>query len=330
MTRMMKFLGFWLILNSLMKSTTSTLYDYSSQSLTSLPNIPLDAQQILFKYNKLTSISDQDFKNFVDVWRIDLLQNLIASISQNAFDYNTKLTMLELSNNPIGIFPYFPALQTRSLTFGLMGCHITDTTWDRVVGYTNLNALYLNNNNFLQFPFFNSACKILLTNIMLSNCGIGEIPADYFQGFVKLTHLFLDSNQISSLSVSAFAGLTKLQKLSITNNQITMIENLAAQIPTLQILDARSNLLNSFPDLSGLSLLTTLKLDDNAISGVVSASLFIGVNKLATITVSNNAISKFEESSLQHMPSLETLDLEANMYIQCIRSMQTIQPIKFT
>ena len=66
---------------------------------------------------------------------------------------------------------------------------------------TNLQYLYLNNNNQLT-----------------------SLPADIFQGLTNLQELYLDSNQLTSLDAGIFQGLTNLQRLYLNNNQLTSLD----------------------------------------------------------------------------------------------------------
>ena len=296
--------------------TTATEYAYRNAGYTKIPGgIPLNATILDFQGNSLSTINDNDFKNFPNLTEIHLETNVIVNISLNAFDYNYQLTHLYLSHNLLQSVPYFPVLRDRLHTINLENCLITNETWDLIIRYRNISSVVLSRNNIRNLLDFTAVNKSGMITLYLQKCGINNIPQNYFQGFDNLQYLSLGWNSIPHVTQYCFSGLPKLKRLQLHSSNVKTIHSLALQFPFLSWLKLENNHLSVFPNISALHNLELLILNDNNISGQVNASIFTGVhNKLTTIHLQNNAITKFEESALRYLPSLQTLDLSGNRY----------------
>ena len=58
-----------------------------------------------------------------------------TTISFNAFDNNTNLVQLELSNNPIKIVQFFSAISGTFHTFIIINSEKSNTAWDQEIPY---------------------------------------------------------------------------------------------------------------------------------------------------------------------------------------------------
>ena len=76
-----------------------------------------------------------DFSPLTTLRILNLNVNNFTTISFNAFDNNTNLVHLELSNNPIKIVPFFSAIAGTFHTFIIINSEISNTTWDQEIHY---------------------------------------------------------------------------------------------------------------------------------------------------------------------------------------------------
>ena len=167
-----------------------------------------------------------------------------------------------------------------------------------LISQTNLRVLYLDHNQLS-----------------------GEIPD--LSALTLLLHLGLDHNQLNG-PIPNLSALTKLQNLRLHANQLGLdtdgqqitapLDGLAAKLPaaTLQRLQLNHNQLNGpIPDLSSLTALRELELQDNALTGAIPTTL---PTKLHRLYLHNNDLVGPIPASLARdtLTELEYLSLYGN------------------
>ncbi|XP_052283459.1 leucine-rich repeat-containing protein 24-like [Dreissena polymorpha] len=131
---------------------------------------------------------------------LDLSNNQITQLQDNAFVKYELLEMLHLHNNSLS------RLETR--------------VFNRLRSVMYLDLSY---NNIAEIP--SQAFRDLKSLLTLSLLGnkIVTIHWDAFGGITKLTNLFLSGNHIQSIHPNAFTGLRNLQYLELQNNALSQL-----------------------------------------------------------------------------------------------------------
>ena len=139
----------------------------------------------------------------------------------------------------------------------------------------------------------------------LSNQSLKEIPEE-IKDFQNLTDLNLSDNQLSDLDFP-FKKLRKLEYLDLTGNQITQIDfKVFSSNPELKILKVRKNgLENLGPTICHLTYIGLLDLGENKIKDLDDISCLTHLKKL---WLDNNELNKL----LAIPKSLQHLNLNAN------------------
>ncbi|XP_021817088.1 LRR receptor-like serine/threonine-protein kinase FLS2 [Prunus avium] len=125
----------------------------------------------------------------------------------------------------------------------------------------------------------------------------GSIP-DVFGNMRSLAHLDLSNNQLQGGVPHSFAGLCSLQSLGLSSNILSGQLSKFVQIlfstcaqNSLEILDLSWNYLaGSLPDLTKLSSLELLFLNNNQLSEVISGIHFSKQSKLQSLDLSSNSL----------------------------------------
>jgi Leucine-rich repeat (LRR) protein len=246
-------------------------YWNTNNNLNSFPNdIPLDVVTIGLTGNILTSVSQNDCKNFTELKKIYLEGNKIMTVSAESFNFNPKLNTISFQGNPIELVPFFPALTNKLKYLYIQKCNITSSTWDMVVRYTSMFRLYMSNNMLGRLPDLNLTAATLQA-LALTSCGIKSIPTGYFDNFTSLRAIYLAKNGISQLDESTFRGLVSLKELFLDFNNINMITSRVLRLsPDVTKISLKRNKLDTFDAtiFKRLPLLNTLYLSENNLTTV--------------------------------------------------------------
>ncbi|XP_021800606.1 probable LRR receptor-like serine/threonine-protein kinase At4g36180 [Prunus avium] len=170
---------------------------------------------------------------------------------------------------------------------------------------------------FLWLSNYNTSLVDLdLSNNLLA----GSIP-DVLGNMSSLAHLNLLDNQLEGGDPHSFSRLCSLQSLDLATNRLNVSGQLAKFVQilfstcaqnSLEILDLSWNgLAGSLPDLTNLSSLEVLCLNDNKFSGVISGTHFSKLFKLRVLVLSSNDLAG-SLPDLTNLSSLEILHLYNN------------------
>ncbi|XP_057961675.1 receptor-like protein 53 [Malania oleifera] len=134
-----------------------------------------------------------------------------------------------------------------------------------------------------------------------TNSFSGEIPAS-IGSLSNLEELALDSNGFQGTIPASLNGLTRLKRLQLQANKLS----------------------GEFPDLSSLKNLFLLDASDNAISGKLPANFPPSV---VQISMRNNNLSGLiPEKSIEHLGSLQVMDLSNNILTGAVPSVLFTHP----
>ena len=160
-------------------------------------------------------------------------------------------------------------------------------------------------------------CGLVSQTYRNSNAGLKAVPTDIPDGtrrielysndiriindssfsFVdvsEVTDLYLFNNKIENISKGAFAGFTSLESLYLSNNQLSALELNCNDLPNLNTLDLKHNLLTAVPGFYGIcSSLVTLSLSYNEIDKT-TANDFEKITYIRSITLTSNKLENFQ------------------------------------
>merc|ERR1719253_623792 len=147
----------------------------------------------------------------------------------------------------------------------------------------------------------------ILRKIDLGANRIREMDEEELSGLENLEELWLGKNKIEK--IGGLSKLTKLRTLDVQSNRLTRIENLEAQINTLEELYLAHNGI----DVEGATCDTGLALPfkelntiDMSRNRLTDTSPFAHLNSLTDLWISGNDIKSFED--VKHLGVLTELD----------------------
>lgn len=210
-----------------------------------------------------------------------------------------------------------PALGAHSF-WGLMRLHTLNVSYNVIAAIMDTN--------------FRGAYN--LHTLDLSHNLVESVPSAVFRHVRNLRYLSLAHNRLPEIVPRMLFGLTQLQTLDVSHNPLglllperftdapnlrelrcsacglqTVSEELLMALPELRLLDLRDNRLIEVPQVAASRHLTSLHLDGNHVSTLVSGG-FSGP-PLATVTLANNRLSTLKPRALANS-SLAYLDLGYN------------------
>ncbi|XP_054721985.1 leucine-rich repeats and immunoglobulin-like domains protein 1 [Uloborus diversus] len=194
--------------------------------------------------NRLEQVPTAALKGLLGLRELDLSNNGITDIRENAFDGLT-LTTLKLNGNPLRITDSsFAGLEAT-----LRNLHIKSADLEVLPPVKQMGSL-----SFLD----------------LSQNRISDLGRGAFTNLRQLGALYLERNSIQELEPGAFEGLNaSLSSLSLLNNRIEEFPTGAMKtLAHLRVLDLGFNRIHSVPKdaFSGNSLLSLLALDGNPLA----------------------------------------------------------------
>lgn len=154
----------------------------------------------------------------------------------------------------------------------------------------------------------------LLRKIDLGANRIRVMNEDELSGLVNLEELWLGKNKIEH--IGGLSKLTKLRRLDVQSNRLTKIENLEAQVDTLEELYLAHNgiTVEGAKSDTGLALpFTQLNTIDMSRNRLVDTSPFGHIKSLTDLWISGNDIKSFDDvEPLRALTELDGVYLEYN------------------
>ncbi|XP_065081113.1 leucine-rich repeat-containing G-protein coupled receptor 5-like [Ochlerotatus camptorhynchus] len=159
-------------------------------------DVPTSVEILDLSINKISSIGNDDFKEYTHLVKLFLSENSIQTISLYAFSSLRELHILDLSHN-----------------------RLEQLNEDLFESNELLIELNLSNNNFMTMqnqPFLNSPS---IMNLDLSACKIPQLYDSLFGYMPKLTTLDLSQNLMITLPKEPFVPLKRLRIIELYENQ---------------------------------------------------------------------------------------------------------------
>jgi len=255
--------------------------------------------------NKIESIMCKSSKYVPTVWILSIfvsnntdipydvaryvINNYFDPIEEYFFDNKFKLLNnkfdLNLKNKNVKSIKYLSLLSNLSKklinSIDLSNNNITKISGDALIGYDNLESIYLGKNRINSMSWINAISHIKSLDVSKNN--ITRISAE-FLNLVNVEYLNLSDNQISRLN--NLNEMQNLKYLFLSKNKIRYIYGLT-QLKSLICLDLSSNSIFKIENLKGLISLEYLNLNNNEIF------LFENIQyltSLKTLWIKNNMI----------------------------------------
>lgn len=232
------------------------------------------------------------------------LSNLVTLILRN----------VSLSDIAVDAFAGMNHLEEVDLSFNNI-VHLHPKTF---ANNFNLRHLILRNNPGIQLTYSKDnshhgqfLVSGSITQLILENCMIKDIPKRAFAGLGGLDYLDLSGNYLTELKDDSLADLINLETLDLSDNSISKIGSEAfVDIDDLTTLYLRGNPLKTLEgiEVAGLEELDASRCDIE----ILSAEVFDGFPELILLNLSMNSIKDVDDEAFLALSSLRYLDLSHN------------------
>ncbi|XP_060103796.1 toll-like receptor 2 [Heteronotia binoei] len=191
-----------------------------------------------------------------------------------------KLVFLDLSNNPLNLFPQLP---------------------------TSLQHLDLNNSNIESLIDMSHFSNLTVLNIQ-NNKMIGRLPAEHLP--LSLKELDVSKNKLRTFPLQE--AQQKIESLNVSGNLIMQL-NLNTSFPLLTNLDVSHNIITELSHHMGefLPALKYFNLSGNKISFLQPGSL---PQSLLELDISNNAITIIMKETFNNLQKLQVLTVQGKHF----------------
>lgn len=248
------------------------LYCWQGNQLTTIPanRLPPGLMEIDFEQNPIRTIDEDAFRGLADTMTdLSFSQALFTDLPKALLQLNN-LNHLTISDMQIFTWDV-GILKHIGLTLdSLLLTNVSLTSWPSWITFLpHLGTLELSNMVF-QVPDNGLDNQVnTLSSVNFENLNLTEIPSAISK-LIHLQYLVLDNNKISK--ISGLPNASSFTLLSLDGNRISdagqLSEGLRAVSSYLTTLQLRENRLQSLPDLSAMSKLDALYLNENVISSV--------------------------------------------------------------
>jgi Leucine-rich repeat (LRR) protein/Cu/Zn superoxide dismutase len=266
--------------------------------------------------NELRAIRSDTFFNLPNLTNLDLSNNLIEMVEPGSFALQSKLYRVNLRGNrmmivPSGIFDNLPSLNTIDLQQNL----VQSVAAKAFNNLPTLNQVLLSNNQIRSLPIDTFWNVPKLRTIYLSENDLNEFPQGLIQQLTSLVSLPLDGNNISYVPERAY-DFFKTSMVVLTNNRISFLDPFAfhgemyvtsIKLNRNQLTDIPADAFNEWK----LDKVTTLDVSYNLLTRI-RADMFQGLSGLQQLDLSYNNITVLEDDSFKVLIGLKTLNLAGN------------------
>ncbi|XP_049540993.1 protein artichoke-like [Anopheles darlingi] len=265
-------------------------------------------EHIDLSHNYLTDISNV-LSNLSALSVVDLSDNRLRTLQDDAFDGSEALMLLNLDNNFIQVIPAALAKLPQLTDLSLIGNRLKTTVSPAIAnGFAGLLRLYLTNNSIStlqvkQYP--------MLVGLHLENNQLESIPDDTFETNVDLKTLYLANNRIMGSLDRCFLPVRHLERLQLDSNPLGHISasmfSTLTQLETLMLKNTSLTELRGSP-FASLNKLSLLDLSENQIGAIGSTELK-GLDSLDELYLNNNEFASANLSGLSVLDGVKLLTI---------------------
>uniref|UniRef100_A0A3Q3FNM8 Toll-like receptor 22 n=1 Tax=Labrus bergylta TaxID=56723 RepID=A0A3Q3FNM8_9LABR len=274
------------------------------------------------RQNKLSIIHSNLFSLCIHLTELDLSDNSIQKIQDEAFMSLKGLRDLSLGRNKL---PSVPAA-TRNLKIlsklDLSTNKISSLGCNDFANLTKLRQLNLYQNPIPALNEFAFKDLIGLQVLKLQSCQISRLNKAFSNYLPNLRQLYLNGNKLTIIKKGELNGLKSLQNLSLHENQIKVFQNgsfIGLTNLTILLLQSNDIQTDSLKQnwFTGLTNLKRLDLRDNHISYANSLSwlprnLLEGLTNLLSFDAHSSQLLSIHKDMFKHTPRLQMLDISSN------------------
>lgn len=253
-----------------------------------VPRAPISTHELYIFQNGIVTLTQDDFKDTVELKLLDLSQNKLVEIPDKAFESLSKLNNLDLSSNQIthiskDSFSGLVQLERLYLQENL----IHSIHWEAFEGLEMLLELKLQKNKFTSLPSLNFPRLLLLD---LSNNEISPLEPSHINT-PNLETLKLSSLGLTYLHENLVATLRNLHELDLSMNHFTEVPQALKQ-ESLKGLTKLSLAANPILELRVRDFQQLVALQELDLSGVnlqgFPEGFFESFSKLTQLTIAEN------------------------------------------
>ena len=136
-----------------------------------------------------------------------------------------------------------------------------------------------------------------LRKLILTGCHLLTLaPADFGDG-IALKTLDMRANNLTSVPVELFSKLKNIEAINLASNNFTLLPKHGfADLPNLKYLYLYDNTIKEIEKeaFKNLPVIRRISLKDNRIEGNVTKNMFVGLDRLDYLDLSNNLITSME------------------------------------
>ncbi|XP_072940773.1 uncharacterized protein [Epargyreus clarus] len=278
-------------------------------------NQAFNLQSIDLRNNNIkSSIPETMFINNIKLSYLNVFNNYIRNIAENAFQHNI-LVYLNLEKNFISgdITEATLAGLERLQNLNLFNQNITSikaNAFNKMTNLINFNASK-NKINMIHESSFRNAGLLSILDLSHNNLSSLNFMKD---SLTNLTELYLNNNRLDSIPGNTFINQTLIKKLDISMNRIITLEQYSLPLYNLQYLNISGNPISGAIKsnvLSPAKFLRYLDLSNLNISRIDNMAL-TDLPVLARLNLSNNIIEHIEPKNFLNLNNMFSLDLSYN------------------
>lgn len=232
--------------------------------LTSIPsNLDTTVTILLLDHNSIARLEQGDFDPYLMLVELNLNQNGVSFVHEQAFMYNDKLhtllmddhRLVQVSHNFASLQPNIRVLELAN-AFGPVGEHTM--TYVNIENYPRLERFICDRLIIENFSIGNLPS---LQTLQVTYSRLTEFP-DHLSESPNLTRLNIHSNLYSTIPGHALSGLTKLRNLQLHDGELTTLPDMP-DLFSLEQLWVHNNRLTTLPDLYYASGMVHIVLRNN-------------------------------------------------------------------
>ncbi|XP_059429284.1 receptor-like protein 6 [Corylus avellana] len=216
----------------------------------------------------------------------------------------------------LGRLPEFFADFKNLTSLDFSYCYLNGKFPEKIFQVPTLQTLKLSYNPQLEvsFPEFLPNESLRHTDLGYTNFS-GSLPPS-LDNLKMLSTLYLDGCNVNGPIPTSIASLTQLAYLDLSYNNFNgSIPDSIANLTQLAYLDLSNNNFNgSIPNFGMVKNLTSLRLDNNHLSGQINSTQWEELLNLESLDLSGNSLNGNIPISLFSLPSWQELDLSHNQF----------------